>query len=297
MSKLTIAIACHDDQTECNLTIKSIRETAPQAEIIVVDDCSPNPLVLEDKDVRLIRNKHRCGAGASRHVGILAAQGEHVLLIDAHNRFEKGWYDKACLRLFVRSNTLHCAVCCGFTSVVPPLGTPDGTYYGADIDVTKFDGVWAKERNDDAEIPCLMGACYFVPRAWYLNHGGLQFLRTWGSEEMMLSLKMWLSGGDIRLMKNIRVWHRFRVENLPYVIPTAHIIYNKLFLIHSMLPADLVPKVIEGMKFHPSDVDFINAQNLIRADWNLVSSERMKNEVRFKKNFYWLCQKFGLEVR
>ncbi len=292
--KLSIVIPCHDDALEVNETIKSIRATTPSdVECIVVDDCSPNLLVLDDPKVRLIHNRWQTGAGAARHVGILAAHGDTVLLCDAHCRFEPGWYDQAMLRVSCRPKTLHCAVCLGFTDKHPPYGQPDGTYYGAEVDLKKFDGVWAKEREDDAELPCLMGACYFVPRAWYLQLGGLQFLRGWGLEEMMLSLKTWMAGGDIRLMKKVRIWHKFRTGPVPYKINTWHIIYNKLFLMHTMLPADVVPKLCQ---WHPSDYDFNLAQQTIKADWNLIVSERMKNEIMLKKNFYWICEKFGLVV-
>lgn len=291
--RLSVIIPCHHDAEECALTVKSIRETAPDAELIIVDDCSPNRLFIEDKDVRLFHNSYRCGAGASRHFGVLAAKGEFVLLCDAHMRFEKGWYEDALRQMAGKWKTVYCGVCLGFTRETPPFGTPDGKYFGADFDFEKFDGVWAKERPDDAQLPCLMGACYFMPRDWYLKIGGLQFLRGWGSEEMALSLKTWMAGGEIRLMKNVRIWHRFRKESMPYTILTWHTIYNKLFLIQTILPAEAGYKLISAM---PKGFDYNMAAEAIRNDWHLVTTERMRNQLMFSRSFEWLCKKFDLVV-
>lgn len=295
MRSLTIICPVHHDSIEANLTVRSIRETAgDRVAIIVIDDCSPNALILEDKSVTLIKLRHRVGGGAARHLGIEMAHTPYCLLCDSHMRFEPGWLEVAEEAFKSHSwQTVFCAVCRGFTSKTAPFGKPDGEYYGANFDFNKFDGVWAQERENDAELPCLMGASYFVRREWYLALGGLQFMRGWGSEEICLSLKTWLAGGEIRLMKNVHLWHRFRVEKLPYTIFTWQVIYNKLFLIHTILPLDVGQRLISAM---PRGNDFNQAAMQIKADWGLIVTERARNQRLFTRDFDWLVNKFGITI-
>lgn len=295
MSNLTIVIPCNNDTAECRLTVKSIRETSPpdEVEIIVIDDGSFSPFEIEGADV--VRHSTRAGAGASRHCGISLAQSPYVLLTDSHMRFEPGWYDFAMPRIWDRPTTLHSAVCCGFTSDHPPFGVPDGKYYGANIDLKKFDGVWAQEREDDAELPCMMGAGYFIPRDWYLKLGGLQFLRSWGSEEMMLSLKTWLAGGEVRLLKDVHLWHKFRTkrEKPPYKILIWHTIYNQVFMIQTMFPPDIAKRLMQNLRW---DTNRQLAEKGVRDDWNIVVAQQVYNRKIFTRDFEWLCKKFGLAL-
>jgi glycosyltransferase involved in cell wall biosynthesis len=299
MSELSIILPVLNDATEANLTVKSIRETTKghSPEIVAIDDCSGNHLEIEDTGVRLIRNKHRAGAAACRHMGIHLATNDVCLLVDSHMRFEAGWFEKAMWRIQGRPKTLHCATMRGFDSKHPALGVPAGEYHGADLvllsDKHILEGVWAKEKPDDSELSCLMGACYFVPREWYLRLGGLQFLRGWGCEEQLLSLKAYLSGGDIRLMRDVHIWHKFRLkeEKFPYEIEIYKTIYNKLFILHTMFQPEIALPLIEALSHTP---EFERAREAIRQDWHLVISERARNRNLLVRDVAWLKKKFSI---
>jgi GT2 family glycosyltransferase len=151
-----------------------------------------------------------------------------------------------------------------------------------------LEGVWAKEKPDDSELSCLMGACYFVPREWYLRLGGLQFLRGWGCEEQLLSLKAYLSGGDIRLMRDVHIWHKFRLkeEKFPYEIEIYKTIYNKLFILHTMFQPEIALPLIEALSRTP---EYERAREAIRQDWHLiVISERARNRNLLVRDVAWL---------
>lgn len=66
------------------------KQTYPDTEIIVVDDCSTDstPKYLEwlqkkDKRVKVIRNERNMGRSASRNIGNAAATGDIILVLDA----------------------------------------------------------------------------------------------------------------------------------------------------------------------------------------------------------------------
>lgn len=276
-----------------------MRKVSPQnLEILVVDDSSSNRVFFErELNVRLFHNTYRTGAGASRHLGILNASNPYCLLVDSHMRFEAGWYEETVKALKTSPKSFWCASCLAFTASHPSYTMPpEGQYWGADFDFAKFDGVWAKERADGAELPCMMGACYLVPRRAYLQFGGgLQYLRGWGLEEMTLSLKAWLFGHDVRLMKNVRLWHRFRLprEGLPYTLYVWQVTYNRLFLIYTLLPDEVGGRIIHGF---PKDQAFHLAMTEIKKDWNIIVSEREYNRLTMKRSFDWLLRKFYITI-
>ena len=102
--------------------------------------------------------------------------------------------------------------------------------------------IWADEQPGDwYELPAVMGALYLFHKSFYLRLGGLDLLRSWGGDEAMLSLKFWLGGGNVRMLKGLRAGHRFWThhnERMAHISPTDGVL-NKILLIHTLLPPDL----------------------------------------------------------
>lgn len=298
---LSIIIPVLNDNDEVNLTIKSIRETTPNSvEILVIDDGSDIPVVLDDKDVKLFRFNDRLGAGQARHFGAVNAQSKHLLFIDSHMRFETGWYENAMCRVIGEENTLWCGACLGLDSSMMNVKTPIGVYTGADLVLYKqsnntiFDGVWKSDvvDSDDYEISCVMGACYFIHRDWYFHIRGLEQTMMWGSEEPILSIKTWLAGGKVRLMKSVRIGHKFR-SSASYSTNVSHVYYNKFAYSYMLLPIDMYNTIIS--KF-PNDGNKIAALQLIEQNKSKLDEEKKYYISIFKHNIYWLCNKFGIEI-
>lgn len=308
MSKLSIIITCLDDHDLWN-TINSIENTAGgKAEIIVVDDGSKTVPNHDTPYVRVLRNSSRCGVGPSRTIGVHYATGDYVMIIDSHMRFKPGWYEEVMRRVESRPKTIHCAVCAGLDSKHMDVNNPKGRYYGARFELFGPDpnragsyrileGTWNKEPPaDDAELSCLMGACYVMPKQWFLHLDALRYLRSWGCDEQMLSLKCWLAGGDIRLMKPVEVGHVFLQgdERPPYKTPVGHIAYNKLFLRHTLLPE---------VKF--SDTQWVTVygggelstgMKMASESSYLFETEKARNASIFKHNFQWYADRHGIAL-
>ena len=72
-------------------TARAVRSVLAQTwrdlEIVVVDDCSQDPITLEalghDPRVRLVRHEVNRGVGAARNTGVQAARGELIALLDS----------------------------------------------------------------------------------------------------------------------------------------------------------------------------------------------------------------------
>jgi glycosyltransferase involved in cell wall biosynthesis len=305
---LSIVISCANDHfgKEAALlnTIKSIRETAGNApEIVITDDCSATP-VPDYPAAKVIHNRQPLGVGPSRHVGALHATGDILLICDSHMRFTPGWYEAAMHRVDARPHTLHCATCLALDAEHMDPAHPMTEYHGATLNIhgpdranpsltQTMEVVWnTRDVADDAEIAAVMGACYFIPSKWFLELEPLRFLRGWGADELMLSLKAWLSGGDIRLMKNVRIGHKFRLpgEKAPAFWPEHVLAWNKLFAVRTLLPQDLAERMEKLLRV-PTDTLRLANENA-----GVIATEQARNRAMFRRDFVWYCRTFGLRV-
>jgi len=313
MSLSVIIAALNEPHETLNRTIKSCYDTSDgQAEIVLVDDCSSTPLryMAVDPRVKIVENAHRCGVGPSRTIGVHHASGEYVLIIDAHNVFFGNWYAEAMRRIEGRPKTVHCATCLGLDSNHMDPANPVGEYHGATINVCGPDRngasheqvlecVWgSKDTPDDAEIAAVMGACYFLPRAWFLKLDPLANLHSWGSDELFLSVKSWLAGGDCRLMNNVRICHKFTLpkERQPFSVPPGATVFNKLLGIYSLTPPPLAQMLAERFKGTVDAREWQAGYEMFRNDYSAVAVELARNKGLFVHDFGWLAAKFGLTL-
>ncbi len=326
---LSVVIPTLDDPDIAN-TVRSIRETAPEVEIVVVDDCSTMHGVQftdwceQQKGVKLVRNRQRCGSGPSRHIGGLYASGDWLLHTDSHMRFYPGWYEA--FRSQLQENTTHLetmenynknrclasnVVGCGTMIALEPDLRETGEYTGATLnlvghdpgDASKdqiFQANWKGHKNGD-DVAMLMGACTFVNRDWYLSLSPHRHLRNYGFEEEMLSLKTWLSGGRIKMLSGVRIGHIFRGKDKnrravqpPYEVPLHHLLYNKLFAMWTLLPFDLTERLLPKLEKITPRQTWLQATELIRQDWHLIAAERAESQ--FKMTFAEYCEKFHIPL-
>lgn len=302
---LSVIIPSYNDNEELAATVKSIRASAGnEPEIIVIDDGSQRQIPQQD-GAKVFRNSRRIGCGPSRYVGATYASGEYLLIVDSHMRFLPGWYEAAIGRL--QPNVLHC----GGIMTVDKAGqpNPDRNYYGATWNFygpyqggehkgdprfnQVLECVWAPQQpQDDYQLAAAMGACYYIQKEWFLHLNALRHLRLWGGDEQELSLKAWLSGGEIRLLKHSRIGHKFREGPMPgtFVMPW-HVLYNKLFVAHTCLPVEKAMWLQMKMQ---RERQFGLALKALHDDWRLVETCRAYNRSIFKQSFQWFLSKFSL---
>lgn len=325
---LSIIITSHNDAEETVRTIQSLKSTLTPddlVEILLIDDCSATPLAsymsIIGDGVKLITNTFRCGCGPSRHIGALHASGYWLLLVDSHMRFTPGWYqaweetvapaqrpgDSCPL-----AHTVWCATCLGLDSKHMDVRAPASVYHGATMNFLGpdrnpphkeqiFEAVWlpkSQEPEDLQEIPVVMGACYFIPRNWFLHLAPTRFLRTWGCDEQMISLKTWLAGGCVRMAKNVRIGHKFLTgtEKQPWGCPVGHVLWNKLFAINTLFPFELCKKLTERILAGNQTPDLEAARRLFKTDFYLVGQEWAFNRSIFTRSVEEYAKKFNIQL-
>ncbi len=307
---ISVLIPTRNDQEECNATIHSIRETAgDRPEVVVLDDGSAVPLTIEDKNVVFKRIHGRAGVGAARHICATMASRENLLIIDSHMRFEPGWHEKACERLKSSPNTLWSCTCVVLTPEQMEISKAVKFKNGASInffgrnrnpkkahEMQFIEPVWLPLEHrieDGGELPCVLGAAYFLPRKLFFQVGGSRMLKQWGSAEPSLSLKVWLSGGDCRLMRDVRIGHQFR-EKAHFTSKRAALLFNKIMLATTLFPEPAAKFIVDKMREHvPEKNDLQIALKMAMAEQSHIEVERAFHEAVFTRSLEEYLERFG----
>ncbi len=100
MPKVSVIMPVYNGEKYIEKAINSIlNQTYKDFELILIDDCSPDSSIeiakkLNDPRIRIIQNEKNSGIAFSRNVGLKAARGEYIALMDdddltVPHRFEK----------------------------------------------------------------------------------------------------------------------------------------------------------------------------------------------------------------
>ena len=103
-----------------------LSQSAPLDQIVVVDDGSPEPLVLDARHAgrcTLVRREDRGGPAAAREAGLAASEADLVAFADADDRWLPG---KLAAQLEALAAHPEAALCFGRAVIVGPDGTPTG---------------------------------------------------------------------------------------------------------------------------------------------------------------------------
>lgn len=286
-----------NEGSEPAMTVRSIMETCGNAdiEILVINDFSEvEPDFTLSPRVRYIRNKKRLGVAACRDFAVTAAGSENLLIIDAHMRFRNDdWINKGIAAIGKNPETLFCTKSVDIGSgyfdlkqTVLPVSHGLPYYLGCDLKLfltqkdnprkpsgfrNIIESKWAEERYGGMyQIPCLMGSNYFFKKSWYQKLHGFKGLKTWGNSEPFLSLKSWLAGGDVKILKDIEIGHLYRRQN-PNSVPREHIIYNKAVIAKILFTPRFADELIDFLGDNP---EVKKAKKLLRVNAVEIEAER-----------------------
>lgn len=207
---LSVVIASRNEAARLGETIASVRETAPNATVIAVDDASEPP-----ERHGTLRLPERQGVSGARASGFEAVETETVAFTDAHMRFDPKALTtaarmahelKACV--YVGCNGHHAAelrvdqgiIRCKWTN--PPLGSKAVLATG------------------------MMGACYVWRTDQLEAMGGwVRMPGFWGMDEEAMSILCAKHNVPIYALTLVENWHDF-VRPQPFHVPGDHYVAN-----------------------------------------------------------------------
>uniref|UniRef100_UPI0037E99C67 polypeptide N-acetylgalactosaminyltransferase 5 n=1 Tax=Semicossyphus pulcher TaxID=241346 RepID=UPI0037E99C67 len=237
----TSVIFCFVDEVWSTLlrSVHSVLNRSPPhllKEIILVDDFSTKEYLKEKLDkymlqfpkVRIIRLKERQGLIRARLAGAAAAKGEVLTFLDSHIECNVGWLEPLLERVYLDHRKVPCPV-------IEVISDKDMSYMLVDNfqrGIFKWPLVfgWSplpeeyiKKHNmtisDPIRCPVMAGGLFSISKKYFYELGSYDpGLDVWGGENMEISFKIWMCGGEIEIIPCSRVGHIFRGQN-PYKFP------------------------------------------------------------------------------
>lgn len=237
----TSVIFCFVDEVWSTLlrSVHSVLNRSPPhllKEIILVDDCSTKENLKEPLDaymsqfpkVRIIRLRERQGLIRARLAGAAVAKGEVLTFLDSHVECNVGWLEPLLERVYLDRKKVPCPV-------IEVISDKDMSYMLVDNfqrGIFKWPLVfgWSalpdehiKKNNmtvaDPIRCPVMAGGLFSIDKKYFYELGAYDpGLDVWGGENMEISFKIWMCGGEIEIIPCSRVGHIFRGQN-PYKFP------------------------------------------------------------------------------
>lgn len=267
--KATFCIAVYNDTDTLRETIANIYETVDSEliDIVVTDDSGK----LERKElemfpeVRLINNKERRGVGYSLDRAVDEARTDVVFPMGCDIRFSGDWFERFYDVVKNHPKSLVCTVTAGLNVDRRFLKGGENHYYGSHIlfNVNEANNrkkplpfreylecKWNGKIEGNVEpIGAVLGAFYGVNRDWYMKIGGFSNHKTWGSLEVLFSLRSYIHGGDCRIDTKTITGHIFKSASSEK--PISHLVYNKLLIAYALLPTDMEKEVFNWAEKSP----------------------------------------------
>lgn len=237
----TSVIFCFVDEVWSTLlrSVHSVLNRSPPhllKEIILVDDCSTRDYLKEQLDkymaqipkVKIVRLKERQGLIRARMAGAAVAKGEVLTFLDSHVECNVGWLEPLLERVYMDRRKVPCPV-------IEVISDKDMSYVLVDNfqrGIFRWPLVfgWSpvpeadiKKNNltiaDPIRCPVMAGGLFSIDKSYFYELGAYDpGLDVWGGENMEISFKVWMCGGEIEIIPCSRVGHIFRGQN-PYKFP------------------------------------------------------------------------------
>ncbi|XP_055328880.1 uncharacterized protein LOC129581693 [Paramacrobiotus metropolitanus] len=236
----TSVIVCFHNEAWSTLirSVHSILDRTPShllKEIILVDDASTLPHLKEKLDkyiakfskVKLLRAKTRVGLITARLMGFKISTGKVATFLDSHIECTKGWVEPLLDRIAEDPKNV-------VWPVIDVISLKTLEYTHGDLvnnlNVGGFD--WGLQFNwhripeadnktrahpfAPVRSPTMAGGLFAIDRAYFEHLGTYDpDFDIWGGENLELSFKTWMCGGQLEMIPCSRVGHIFR-EKSPY---------------------------------------------------------------------------------
>ncbi|KAL8183330.1 UNVERIFIED_CONTAM: Polypeptide N-acetylgalactosaminyltransferase 5 [Gekko kuhli] len=209
-------------------------------EIILVDDFSTKAYLKDKLDqymskfpkVRVLHLKERHGLIRARLAGAEIAKGDVLTFLDSHVECNVGWLEPLLDRIYLNRKKVACPV-------IEVISDKDMSYMTVDsfqrgIFTWPMNFGWKpippdvirKNKIKDTDIircPVMAGGLFSIDKKYFFELGTYDpGLDVWGGENMEISFKVWMCGGEIEIVPCSRVGHIFRNDN-PYSFPKDRI--------------------------------------------------------------------------
>ncbi|KAM6421633.1 polypeptide N-acetylgalactosaminyltransferase 5 [Rhynochetos jubatus] len=237
----TTIIMCFVDEVWSTLlrSVHSVLSRSPPhliEEVILVDDFSSKDYLKEKLDeymsrfpkVKILHLQERHGLIRARLAGAEIAKGAVLTFLDSHVECNVGWLEPLLERVRLSRAKVACPV-------IEVISDKDMSYMTVDnfqrgIFTWPMNFGWRQipqeviennriKETDIIRCPVMAGGLFSIDKKYFFELGTYDpGLDVWGGENMEISFKVWMCGGEIEIVPCSRVGHIFRNDN-PYSFP------------------------------------------------------------------------------
>jgi GT2 family glycosyltransferase len=287
---ISIIIPVHNEAHRLEETLRALREAAdlPYA-VIVVDDLSTDGCTecLDSgffPNVRLLRSTSRLGVASARNHGAREARTPIIVFMDGHCYPEAGFLSRMALALRRLGRGM----------VVPRItvhGIPEASGFGMTLTGPDLGATWLSPLgNDPYPVPVGCGCVQMFFRPWFEQIGGYDTMRTYGVEDLEISIKSWRLGGPVQVVPSAVVAHYFRGQTTCGV-GWADVIYNSLRMGYLHFSGERLERIVRYWASHPN---YEEARRLL--DQSDVHERRQRLDDGWHRTADWYCTTFEIPI-
>lgn len=217
---LSVIIPTYQRAADIQHLLGSLEAHMQDVEVVVVDDCSPDPSIYDDVKerfpaVRFVRLQRNEGPAGGRNRGAREATGDVLLFLDSDTELVPGSIET--VREFFASHP-EAHVCSGGISP-EPINAGFFPKYKALLEAS-----WVPEHN--SEVTFVAGRCFAVRRAAFLQVGGFNTAYAGADvEDFDLGYRLKRQFGAIWFLKDLNVKHCY-----PSMWQQARLYYRRVIL-------------------------------------------------------------------
>ncbi len=295
---ISVIIPCLEDHF-INPTLESLfKNTKEDIECIVVDDNSQKAFNIENRfldRVKIIKNTEQIGPSQCRSLAALNAKNKFIFTVDSHTDFEPDW-DKVLIENLEKHPK---ALVCFPIRLANTWNRNDypkfRISFGANIFIRNIpyhflDSKISEVYNEN--VSSIKFASYGINKDYYLNFRGLTDLKQWGSSELCLSIKTWLTGGFIKIIPDIVFTHINQKQANDFQRDISAIYYNKIRLAKTFMDEGNYQYFTALL---PQNDKFVTKALIdIEKDKEIISEYKSYYANIMDKDFIWLRNKFNI---
>lgn len=284
--EISVIIPTLNEGANLERTVASLRQTLPpESEILVVDDGSTDGstgFLSRTPEVRWLRTE-QIGCARARNYGASQARSQVIVFSDAHMTVPNGWW----LPLV---SALEDPQVGAAAPAITVMGRPDSKGFGLQIKGPDLSVDWLPRwGRSPYPVPVVGGAFLAMRREVFQATGGFDDgMIRWGSNDLELSLRLWLLGYELRVVPQVEVAHLFRSRH-PYAVDWTAVLHNLLRVAFVHFSPERIARVTNALKSHKA----FAAALALNAGSNVWSRRSNLNNQRCRSDD-WYFHSFGM---